>query len=91
MQGVRSENNIWYSNIEPLVIGGNSVAFLIYSTSGSNKGIPLSLKVFRNIYNKDRRESFLKEIDFLQSSDHPSVMKIYDKGVFGRENTNIHL
>ncbi len=51
-------------------------------TSGANIGVLFALKVFRKLSLPQRRERFLQEISFLQNCNHPSLMKVYDSGVF---------
>jgi serine/threonine protein kinase len=56
-------------------------------TSGSNKGIPFALKVFRVISREERKDKFLAEREFLENDcKHPSIMRVFDSGVFTNEN-----
>ena len=81
-KSIRSASNTWYRNVQYLGTGGNSVTFLVNATSGDYKGVLFALKVFRRIADHQRRERFLEEIEFLLTCDHPSIMRIYDKGRF---------
>lgn len=82
-QSVKSERDVWYRNVQILGIGGNSITFLVFCTSGENKGIPFALKVFRAITMQERKDKFLEERDFLeQRCSHPAIMQVYDTGVF---------
>jgi serine/threonine protein kinase len=80
-QSLQSESTIWYRNLQVLGTGGNAVTFLAVATSGSNRGVPFAVKVFRKLSKPERRESFLNEIRFLQDCNHPSIMRVFDKGV----------
>lgn len=81
-QSIHSQSNQWYENVQHLGTGGNAVTFLTLCTSGPNKGVLFALKVFRRISDPDRRARFLQEVQFLQGCEHPSVMRVYDSGVF---------
>jgi serine/threonine protein kinase len=82
-QSVQSERGVWYRNIQFLGAGGNAVTFLILCTSGSHRGVMFALKVFRVISSQERRRKFLEEREFLESGcDHPSIMRVFDTGVF---------
>ena len=41
-----------------------------------------AVKVFRNLSRPDRRHSFLEEARFLQTCDHPAIIRTYDEGVY---------
>lgn len=81
-QSIKSSSETWYKILQVLGTGGNAVTFLALCTSGESKGITFAIKVFRKLSRDDRRESFLREVDFLKKCDHPAVMRIYDSGVF---------
>jgi len=81
-QGVKSKSDIWYKNIQVLGVGGNSVTFLAHATSGPFRGVLFALKVFRRISDKPRQERFLTEFDSLMAFQHPSIMQVYDSGLF---------
>ena len=81
-QGVKSKAGTWYKCVQPLGTGGNAVVYLVVATEGRHKGVLFALKVFRKLSKPDRRESFLKEIDFLLQCEHPAVMRVYDSGRF---------
>jgi serine/threonine protein kinase len=80
-QGVQAASGVWYKNLQTLGIGGNAATFLVVATSGRSKGIPFAMKVFRRFSKPERRDSFLQEIQFLKSCNHPSVMRVFDDGV----------
>lgn len=67
--------------------GGNGIVFLVTCTSGVNQGIQFALKVFYKISNAERRERFLNEISLYQKLSHPSLIKIYDEGIFKANNS----
>jgi serine/threonine protein kinase len=58
------------------------VTYLVVCTAGVNKGILFALKIFRRLSKPERRESFLKEVEFLKKQDHPAVMRVFDEGMF---------
>ncbi len=78
----RSGSGTWYKAIEPLGVGGNAATFLAYCTSPPRKGLLFAVKVFRKLSKPERRDSFLEEAKFLQSCDHPAIMRTYDEGVY---------
>ena len=85
-QGIRSQSDEWYKNVQHLGTGGNAVTQLVLCTSGANKGVLFALKVFRRLSASERRERFLGEVQFLRDCSHPSVMRVFDSGLF----TNIN-
>ncbi|SHG69949.1 serine/threonine protein kinase [Fodinibius roseus] len=80
-QSIRAGNN-WYRNIQFLGKGGNGIALLVTCTGGKFKGGLFALKLFYKISSDDRREKFLKEIQFMKNQYHSSLMKHYDEGEF---------
>jgi len=85
-QSIRSENGVWYKNIQTLGHGGNAITFLALATSGDARGVLFAIKVFRKLSQPARRDAFIEEIKFLRVADHPSVMRIYDAGIFVRHS-----
>jgi serine/threonine protein kinase len=85
-QSVQSESAAWYRNMQVLGTGGNAVTFLVVATSGAYRGVPFALKVFRRLSKPERREAFLSEVRFLQTCNHPSIMRVFDTGVFQQEH-----
>lgn len=83
-QSIHSESDIWYKNIQTLGHGGNAITFLALATSGPANGVLFAIKVFRKLSQPARREAFLEEVKFLQDVEHPSIMRIYDSGLFVR-------
>lgn len=81
-QGVVSQSETSYKALQSLGIGGNASAFLVLATSGQYHGQLFALKVFRRLSKPERRESFLKEIEFLASCSHPAIMRVFDEGVY---------
>lgn len=81
-QSIRGSSGTWYKTVQLLGTGGNAVTFLSYATSGELKGLLFAVKVFRRLSREDRRESFLREIEFLKERTHPAIMRIYDDGVY---------
>lgn len=81
-QSIQAQSGMWYKNVQHLGTGGNAVTVLVLCTSGSNEGVLFALKVFRRLSKPERRERFLREVQFLQNCNHPSVMRVFDAGVF---------
>src|ERR1700722_4469131 len=88
-QGVRLPNGIAiqtrtarYRGVPPLGGGVNASTHLVVATSGPHKGIPFALKMFGRLAVPERREDFHREIEFLKSCAHPSVMRTFDEGVY---------
>lgn len=81
-RSLKSSSENWYRVVQVLGVGGNAVTFLTMCTSGANKGVPFALKVFRRLSLPERRERFLAEIAFLKDCNHPSVMRVFDDGLY---------
>ena len=84
-QSIRSETEVWYKNVQILGHGGNATTFLALATSGKTTGVLFAIKVFRKLSQPARRKAFQEEISFLKSADHPSIMRVYDAGIFNRK------
>jgi serine/threonine-protein kinase len=87
-QGLKSLNGAWYSNVQTLGVGGNAVTFLVQCTSGPNHGVLFALKVFRRLSEEQRRKRFLDEIGFLEKTQHPTIMRVFDVGLFHAQGGN---
>lgn len=87
-QSIKAASDVWYRNIQVLGQGGNAITFLALATSGPNKGVMFAIKVFRKISQISRKTAFLKEIEYLKSASHPSIMRVYDAGIFVRRSQN---
>src|SRR5437870_3394095 len=85
-QSIQAESRVWYRNLQVLGTGGNAVTFLAVATSGPHRGVPFAVKVFRKLSKPERRESFLTEIRFLRQCSHPSIMRVFDEGVFYKQH-----
>lgn len=83
-QSIKAHSEVWYKNVQVLGHGGNASTFLALATSGQHKGVLFAIKVFRKISNQIRKEAFLQEVEYLKAANHPSVMKVYDAGIFAR-------
>ncbi len=81
-QGIKADSCVWYHNVQTLGAGANAVTFLVMASEGPNKGVLFALKVFRKLSNPQRREAFLNEVGFLKTCAHPSVMRVFDTGLF---------
>lgn len=74
--------DIYYQNIQQLGRGGNAITYLCSPTNGVYKGSLFAVKIFYKLSREDRRNAFLKEIAFLKECNHPSIMRVFDSGVF---------
>lgn len=81
-QSVRSSKNNYYMILEFLGQGANAFAFRCLCTSGSNRGIEFVLKIQYNLSTETRRERFLREQEFLETCNHPAILRQYDYGTF---------
>src|SRR2546423_2970438 len=81
-QVIQASSGVWYRNIQWLGEGGNAQTFLVVATSGQAQGVPFALKIFKNLAKPERRGSFLDEVKFLRECSHPSIMRVFDDGVF---------
>jgi serine/threonine protein kinase len=85
-QSFESKSGNTYRNLQLLGTGGNASTFLVLATSGSFRGTPFALKVFRRLSKPERRDDFLSEIRFLRGCDHPSIMRVFDEGLYQRRH-----
>ena len=69
-----------YRVLQELGDGGNSAVYLVEAMQGIHRGVLFALKVFLRISDLTRRDRFDVEIKFLQSCDHPSIMRVFDHG-----------
>jgi len=85
-QGIQASSGTWYKNLQLLGTGGNAETYLVVATSGNFKGVPFAMKAFTKVWQEERRKSFLDEVAFLKGCNHPSIMRVYDDGVFAEEH-----
>jgi serine/threonine protein kinase len=85
-QSLQAESGTWYRNLQVLGRGGNAGTFLVVATSGPNRGVPFAVKIFRRLSKPERRDNFLREMKFLETCSHPSVLRIFDTGVYYGEH-----
>jgi len=81
-QALISWNDTVYMNIKWLGSGGSADTYLMVATSGPYKGIGFAVKVFKSVDKTGWFQNFMREINFLRSCQHPSVMKIFDEGMY---------
>lgn len=79
---IDSQTGRAYRVVQTLGAGGNAVTYLVIATSGAHKGVLFALKIFRRLSMPHRRTKFIEEIAFLQKCDHPSIMRVFDDGLF---------
>src|SRR5262245_53489082 len=79
---LKSPNGSGYTCLQRLGLGGTAETYLTLATSGILRGQMFAVKVFRRLSKPEWRENFLEEIKFLQSCDHPAVMRVFDEGLY---------
>ena len=84
-QLLHANSDTLYRNLQVLGQGGNATTFLAMATSGDNRGVPFAIKVFRNLAKPERQASFFEEQRFLEHCEHPSIMRTYDAGIYGKK------
>lgn len=78
---IRSRSDTYYSVLQQVGSGGNSIVYLVICLSKRNRGVLFALKIFTRITNQDRIDRFFVETEFLRNDcNHPSIMRIYDEG-----------
>lgn len=71
-----------YVCIRKLGSGGNSAVFLMMATSGSFKGKHFAVKFFKRVDRLNWLLDFMKEVHFLRGCFHPSIIRVYDEGMY---------
>ncbi|QVL31838.1 protein kinase family protein [Telmatocola sphagniphila] len=71
-----------YRTLQKLGEGGTANTYLVLASSGEFRGQLFALKLFRRLSKPEWRDNFLQEVAFLKSCSHPSVMRVYDEGIF---------
>lgn len=84
--GIVSTRGDTYSILQQLGRGGSAETYLALATSGRHQGHLFAVKVFRRLSRPEWRQSFLREMEFLQTCDHPSVMRVFDDGLYADEH-----
>jgi serine/threonine protein kinase len=79
-QLIYSDSGTPYKVVEQLGRGGNSSVYLCQATDGERKGLLFAAKLMTNVTREDRLARFKEEFDFLATIEHPSIMKVYEKG-----------
>jgi serine/threonine protein kinase len=79
---IRSRSGIYYRILQFLGAEGNSVVFLVLALNGRYYGVLFALKAFTNLSSTRRLEQFEQETEFLRKCDHPSIMRVFDSGVY---------
>lgn len=69
-----------YRILRRLGNGGSGTAYLAMGIEGIYSGCYVVIKIFYNVDKKDRLSRFLKEIEFLRLSNHPSIVTYYEEG-----------
>ncbi len=71
-----------YTCLQRLGVGGTAETYLMLASAGALRGQLFALKMFRRLSKPDWRQNFLDEVKFLQSCDHPAVMRVFDEGIY---------
>jgi serine/threonine-protein kinase len=71
-----------YQCLQKLGVGGTAETYLTLATTGPLRGQLFAVKIFRRLSKPDWRQNFLDEVKFLQSCDHPAVMRVFDEGLY---------
>lgn len=79
-QSIQGSSGRWYKWVQTLGAGGNGIAFLALCTTPPLKGDLVAIKVFRRWSKPERRGAFLAEVEFLQTCQHPAILRIFDRG-----------
>lgn len=77
-----SQTGSHYSCLQRLGSGGSAETYLMLATAGPLRGQLFAVKVFRRLSQPEWRANFLEEVKFLQRCEHPSVMRVFDEGLY---------
>lgn len=83
---IRSLRGVNYRILQWLGSGGNSVVYLVIALNGHFRGVLFALKIFTRLSSSGRLERFQQEIVFLSGCDHPSIMRIFDSGIYSERD-----
>lgn len=81
---ITSSERHYYKVIQRLGAGGNAHVYLVQATSGPFRGVPFALKLFVKIKDVTRLQRFRQEVGFLKACSHPSIMRVYDDGIYSQ-------
>lgn len=79
---LKSQGGSDYTCLQQLGLGGSAETYLMLATAGLLRGQLFAVKLFRRLSKPEWRASFLDEIKFLQTCDHPAVMRVFDEGLY---------
>jgi serine/threonine protein kinase len=79
---LKSQAGSDYICLQRLGVGGSAETYLMLATAGALRGQLFAVKIFRRLSKPEWRANFLNEIKFLQSCNHPSVMRVFDEGLY---------
>lgn len=72
----------WYEVLHTIGRGGNGTTYLVIQSDGVGRGNNFALKYLDTVSEEEREVRFSEEQEFLQSVDHPSILRYYDTGVY---------
>ena len=78
---VVADSGSTYTALQLLGRGGNASTYLMQATTAPFTGISFAVKFFRRLSKPEWQAAFLREADFLESCNHPAVMRYFDRGV----------
>jgi len=76
-----SWRDLFYTNVERLGRGGSASVYRMQCKNGIYQGVEFAVKVFNAREGEHWRLNFMREVHFLRSCNHPSIMRVYDEGV----------
>lgn len=82
---ITASSKVAYKILDNLGRGGNGEVHLVIATSGVNRGLLFALKLFRQIDDATRLQRFNQEVELLNKLNHPSLLKVVDRGTLVHE------
>lgn len=73
---------VTYANLRPIGSGGSSGVYLALARSGPRRGLLFAIKMFHAVKRLGWRDNFMREVHVLRDCDHPSIMRVFDDGVY---------
>jgi serine/threonine protein kinase len=77
-----SWRGIRYVALEQRGEGGSAVVYRSLATNGMGRGITFAVKLFTAAAKEGWHVNFMREVHVLRDCDHPTVMKVFDEGLY---------
>jgi serine/threonine protein kinase len=77
-----SWRDIIYATIDRIGGGGSARVYRILATNGVYQGVEFAVKIFNATDKETWRLNFMREVHFLRYCTHPSIMRVFDEGVY---------